>query len=180
MKSTELEAQLETLHSESFGWALHCCDRDEMEAEDVLQTAYLKVVSGRARHGGRSSFKTWFFGVIRRTAQEAQRTTSQRNRQERILRLVEDETDDRSVQDPQRELERKERGQRLLRALGGLSDRQRETLHLVFYQDLTVAEAAEVMGVSLGSARTHYERGKGRLRVLLNKDEPNDKSATGS
>jgi RNA polymerase sigma-70 factor (ECF subfamily) len=40
-------------------------------------------------------------------------------------------------------------------------------LHLVFYQDLSIAEAADVMDVGLGTARTHYERGKARLRQLL-------------
>ena len=169
MIPSELEAQLESLHSESFGWALSCCGHDETEAEDVLQTTYLKIITGKARFEGRSSLKTWVFGVIRRTAQEALRRT--RSERKRVIRLVTDDMEDPSTVTPDRELARDEAARTLVGALEKLSDRQRHTLHLVFYQDLTISEAAEVMGISLGSARTHYERGKERLRTLLKEGE---------
>jgi RNA polymerase sigma-70 factor (ECF subfamily) len=47
-------------------------------------------------------------------------------------------------------------------------------LHLVFYQDLTIQEAAQIMGVGIGSARQHYERGKARLRSLLQPESPHE------
>jgi RNA polymerase sigma-70 factor (ECF subfamily) len=40
-------------------------------------------------------------------------------------------------------------------------------LHLVFYQDLTVEEASRVLNVSVGTASTHFARGKERLRSIL-------------
>ena len=49
MDGEQLKARLEQLHYESFGWALNCCSRDRVEAEDVLQTAYLKILQGRAK-----------------------------------------------------------------------------------------------------------------------------------
>ena len=64
---------LEAFHGSSWGWALACCLWDRSEAEEVLQTAYLKALDGRARFDGHSSERTWFFGVIRRTAVEHRR-----------------------------------------------------------------------------------------------------------
>jgi len=175
MTPTELKAQLRWLHKESFGWALHCCGREEPDAEDVLQTTYMKVLSGSARFEGRSAFRTWLFGVIRRTAQEHHRRA--RLRERRAERLA-GEADAFEAPQIERDLVRAESSRRLVEALELLSERQREVLHLVFYQDLTIEEAAGVMEVSLGSARTHYERGKARLRALL-EEEKRERPAAG-
>ncbi len=169
LPADELEAQLARLHPDSFGWARSCCGWNDADAEDVLQTTYLKVISGRARFGGRSAFRTWLFGVIRQTAREhRRRAESEWARAEKLSLQGEPP---REPEPPDVGVERSERRRALREALTRLPERQREVLHLVFYQDLTIREAAEVMEVSLGSARVHYERGKKRLRSLLPEDE---------
>jgi RNA polymerase sigma-70 factor (ECF subfamily) len=158
----DVRAGLEQLHPESFGWALCCCRRDATRAEEVLQRVYLKVLSGDARHAGEGPFRTWLFGVILRTAQDDRRR--EWLRAARLLqwwgrrgtpKRLDASADEVADASEQREL--------FLRALERLPARQREVLHLVFYQGMSIAEAAAVMGISLGSARTHYERGKDAL-----------------
>ncbi len=162
----ELEARLAELHEASWGWALSCCGSDEPDAADVLQSSYLKVLAGDAQFGGRSAFRTWLFGVIRQTAREHyRRAKSHRERAERLKLEIAGRAGD--IENPGDPSERSETRQILLEAMDRLPARQKEVLHLVFYQDLTIREAGEVMEVSLGFARVHYERGKKRLRDLL-------------
>ena len=164
MDEVELKRQLERVHADCFGWAMACCGRDRDDAEEVLQTVYLKVLDGRARYDGRSSFRTWIFGVIRRTAASERRSAWLRglllNREAGSLMPA-------VPASPDAEAEDNSRNHSLRHSLARLAARQREVLQLVFYHDLTVEEAAAVMGVSVGSARTHYARGKAHLAVLL-------------
>ncbi|MBI2441511.1 MAG: RNA polymerase sigma factor [Lentisphaerae bacterium] len=180
MDESRLRGQLEQHHAASYGWALSCCAHNPEEAADVLQSAYLKILQGRARFlaggahlpdaqgsGGnnQASFKTWLFAVIRRTAAEARRRHWLRRK---LLERFAHEQEPAEL--PPGADQASERGElwKLLRAaLERLPGRQREVLHLAFYQDLSLAEAAGVMGVTVGTARTHYERGKAGLRELF-------------
>jgi len=162
MADAGLSEELSKLHASSFGWALSCCQRDRVEAEDVIQETYFKVLSCKARFDGRAAFRTWLFGVIRFTALERRRWRISRRREVSTA-----EPPDVPSSEPRVDRETREA---LTNALGRLSERQREVIHLTFYEGLTVEEAAAIMRVSVGSARTHYDRGKASLLVMLQKE----------
>ncbi|MFT5465283.1 MAG: RNA polymerase sigma factor (sigma-70 family) [Verrucomicrobiales bacterium] len=156
MKLADLHSQLESLHPNSFAWAVACCRGDRDEAADVLQTAYEKVLNGKARFGGGSALKTWLFGVIRLTAQEFFRRTVRRNEALEKLTL-----------EPRSWSEEVIDAEQVGLALNQLSPQQRELTHLVFYEGMTIQEAADALEVSVGTARQHYARAKQKLREQL-------------
>ena len=163
MTPDETKVELERLHGAGFAWAMACCGRQREEAQDVLQASYLKILDGRARFAGRSSFRTFLFGVIRRTAAEERRAAA-------VRRLFfggaggGDDRRDREVPESEREPAEL---LALRAAVARLSRRQREVLELVFSMGMTVEESAGTLSISVGSARTHYDRGKRRLAALL-------------
>lgn len=157
---------LKAHHADNFGWALACCAWQRESAEDVLQEAYLRVLDGRANFAGKSSPKTWFFAVIKRIAADLKRSHTRRALLNLRLFVTGSggSTQDTGMHDA---VYAHEASQQLKTALMQLSVRQREILHLVFYSEFTVEESAQTLQISVGSARTHYQRGKERLAVLL-------------
>lgn len=150
--------ELEQLHDQCFSWALTCTRGHRSEAEDILQMTYLAIVEGRARFDGGSSLKTWMFAVIRNQARSSWRRVSRALQS--LGRLASFAAVEQTVQYA-------DDTDRLIAALHALPARQREVLDLVFYRGLPIAEAAAVLGIGIGTARTHYERGKAALRREL-------------
>jgi len=157
MISEKIKTSLEQLHRESFIWSLRCCFEDKVAAEEVLQRTYLKILEGKARYLEQSSFKTWLFSVIRYTAIDYFRKIK---RSQLIKDLPTEDNSKKMFEDGESQLVFKQ-------ILNELSPQQKHILHLVFYQNLSIQGAAEVMEIQLGTARTHYERGKRQLKKKL-------------
>ncbi len=161
----EIQNKIRDHHQAGFGWALACCSYNSADAEDVLQTVYLKILDGRAKFNGRSEFKTWFFALIRNTAVDIQRRRlTHYLKFDKLRGFIVSENERLSTDE---KLESDEMDLIFRRILSRLPRRQSEVLHLVFYQDLTLEQAADVMQISLGSVRQHYDRGKKRFRKFV-------------
>lgn len=130
----------------------------------MLQTAYVKILEGRARFGGRSSFRTWLFSVVRVTARELRR----RSLWTRLgLLRLEGEPPPPHPASAERVVDASREARAVRDAVAALPTRQRQVVELVFVHDLSVREAAQVLGVSQGSAMRHYDRAKKGLNAAL-------------
>jgi RNA polymerase sigma factor (sigma-70 family) len=168
MDDQQFRALLEQHHVQAFTWALSLCRFDSDAADNLLQTAYVNILSRHSMFSEQSSFRTWLFAVIRKTASELRR----REWLQRLW-LVADADIGQPLDHrprPDQIVQEDERSAALRRSIAQLPRRQCEIMQLVFYHEIPIAEAAVVMGVTIGSARRHYERAKQRLKQLVSEE----------
>jgi RNA polymerase sigma-70 factor (ECF subfamily) len=139
----------------AFGLVLHLL-RNQTDAEDVLQEAFLKVWDLAPRYDpARCPPDGWVLMIARSRALDKLR----RRRQ------TADECPEPAADDaPGRELERRETAERIAAALAGL---QAEAVRLAFYGGLTHEQIAGRLGLPLGTVKTRIRLGMVRLRDRL-------------
>jgi RNA polymerase sigma factor (sigma-70 family) len=150
---------LGAIHEQVFGWALSRCNYEHAVAEDLVQQAYVELLTGRAKFEGRSTLKTFVFSVVQNLSRSRFRRVASRIR---LVREVRRNQTDEPVGAPM-----VDENAALWAAVQGLPRRQRDIIELVFCRDMTIEDASRVMGVTTGTGRVHYDRAKKALRINL-------------
>ncbi|MEU9107516.1 SigE family RNA polymerase sigma factor [Streptomyces xanthophaeus] len=132
---------------------------DTASCEDVVQEAFIRVHSARNRVRDRD--KT--LAYLRQTVVNLSRSALRR----RILGL-------KLLSKPMPDMASAEEGaydqlerDDLIKAMRGLQRRQREVLVLRYFADMTEAQVAETLGISIGSVKAYGSRGIAALRVAM-------------
>ncbi|MFI0895126.1 SigE family RNA polymerase sigma factor [Streptomyces sp. NPDC020983] len=132
---------------------------DTASCEDVVQEAFIRVHSARSRV--RDPDKT--LAYLRQTVVNLSRSALRR----RILGL-------KLLSKPMPDMASAEEGayellerDQLKAAMRSLQRRQREVLVLRYFADMTEAQVAETLGISLGSVKAYGSRGIAALRVAM-------------
>jgi RNA polymerase sigma-70 factor, ECF subfamily len=146
--------------------------RNEADAEDAAQDAFLKALKYLAQFRPESRFSTWLIQVAINEAHQRQR----KNHLE-ILQPIEDQENEdgtytpRDFADwreiPSEALERKEIRDELIAAFGSLAQKYREVFVLRDVERLSIEDAAQVLGISAGAVKTRLLRARLMLRDLL-------------
>lgn len=155
MNRNQLENFLRDHHREAFLWARQCCGFDGEMAKDVIQQVYLKILEGRARLKHEDNTKTWLFSIIRFTAIDELRKKGRWEQLEPGTEIIWEESEPAP-----------DNYESMIRRLPKM---QQEVLLMVFYHDMTLEEAARVLSLHIGTVRTHYDRGKKRLKEWIEK-----------
>jgi len=150
--------------------------RDEGEAEDVAQEAFVSAWRNRASWRPEARFTTWLYRIAMNKAIDGYRSRKPTPQpQEELARLI--DRDARTAEPARQEqgLEQQELSGTLRIALQRLPATQRRAIELFYYEDMEVARIAEVMVTSEQSVRSLLKRGKQAMKLRLR----NDKSLPG-
>ncbi len=154
-----------------YGWALGFTDRmlgARHDAEDLVQTAFLRVWQGAARWEPNAKFTTWLYRVLHNLCIDhlrARRATASEPLEGEFVEALADEAPDNEER-----VSGMQRGARVRAALDRLPVRQRAALVLCYYEELSQAEAAALLGVSEGALESLLSRGRATLRKWLRDD----------
>lgn len=135
--------------------------RDRATADDVLQQTFLQMHLARCTFVPGSQVTPWSFVIARRLIL---------NRFRRAQReVLGGETFDAEspASQPDTSLETRRLAQRVARQLAALTPEQRSALELVKDEGLTLAEAAQVLGTSVGAVKLRVHRAYEALRGVI-------------
>ncbi len=145
--------------------------RNEEEAIDLSQEAWVKGWQRLAQFQGESSFGTWMTRIVINLCLDQLRK-HKRQRTESIEELSEESGGvERQMPivtaNPTAGLERAELRQRIDRALSQLSHEHRTVLVLHEFEELEYKEIAKVMGCSIGTVMSRLFYARRKLAALL-------------
>jgi len=130
------------------------------DAEDIAQDVCIKLATAIRSFDGRAAFTSWLYKVTLNAVRDMQRARSRRGRTIDRYAVV---APDEELPDQEDATAMKE----IWAAVRQLPDQQRDAVLLVYAEDMSHAQAGEIMGCKEATVSWHIHEAKKTLRGLL-------------
>ena len=144
--------------------------RDQEEALDVSQEAFVKAYRALPAFKGDSAFYTWLFRITMNVALDRKRQRATRARSLGAEDVPPEEWERTAVStdpDPEAVATSAERRERIRKGLDSLSEHHRTIIILSDIEGLQYREIAEVLGIPMGTVMSRLHHARKRLREVL-------------
>jgi len=158
-------AELVTRHQSALRYSMRqLCNWDEALADDLVQEAFIQAFKKLHTYKNQAKFSSWLYRI-------AYNIFLQHHRKPKLNLFSFDDSEfeiqsaDLSQEMPQHEdlsVHKK-----LAKLLSTLKPQRRSVLHLYLHRQCTQSEIATMMGLPLGSVKTHILRGRQDLQKVL-------------
>ena len=132
-------------------------------AEELAEDTIVKLAAKKPHFNGRASFKTWLYTIGRNIAFDYLRKNKK-------APLPLDEAPAQDEISLENDYIRRENKLALHKSLKKLSESHRQVLWLIYFEDMSAAQAAQIMGRSLRATQSLLQRAKEALKTQLEKD----------
>ncbi len=171
-----MDAFFEAFIAPVYGY-LRTVVREPMLADDLAQTAFLRLHQALDRLDPKRDPAPWVFTIVINTVRDHWRSRAHRDGQRRVsFDELWDRPDAAAESSVEGELLRHEEQAVLQAAMGRLSPADREILWLREYQEKSVTDTAQVLGIRPEAVRQRHSRAVRRLGVLYRAMESRDEA----
>ncbi len=160
----DLTTLVERHHGDLLGFLYRQTGGDRALAEDLAQEAFLRVVRAIGQYRYPRPFKPWLYAIAVNVARDHFKRAESRHTDS-----MPDDFDAPAVDSPDVDVMTAEEAQQVAALVNALPAHQRETLLLRYYQNLSLAEIAEVLEVPVGTVKSRLSLGLKRMRDMLEK-----------
>lgn len=168
----------EDLYKEHFAFVWRNVRRlgvPEALVDDAVQEVFLVVHRRLEEFEGRSSLRTWIFGIAARVASHHRRAIRRKDDGRLGLWRVEaDGVSDDSAADPYDHTERSQGARLLHRMLDALDDKKRAVFILAELEQMSAPEIAEALGINVNTASARLRAARQELNEAVAREKARD------
>jgi RNA polymerase sigma-70 factor, ECF subfamily len=151
--------------------------RNTAEAEDAVQETFLRVLRHREKLGEIRDHRVWLVRITWNVVLDRKRRVKTRPETEDVADLVRT-LPAKAITAEKSAISTQEHA-RILALIDSLPKKEREALLLSAVEELSTAQAAEVLGTSESSVRSRIFRARHQLSALLNEEKISHKFGAG-
>ncbi len=157
-------------HEEVAFRAAYLIVRDEAEAGDVVQEAFVRAYRSIRRYDTRKPLRPWLLRIVTNLALNSLRAS--RRREAMGKRYEGDVGRARSSPSPELAAESVEDARRVWQAVGTLGAQDQALLYLRYFLDASEQETAAALGRPVGTVKSRLHRALRRLRGVIEERYP--------
>lgn len=132
-------------------------------AEDIFQEVFIKVNQKLSTFEGNSSIKTWIIRITINACKDYLKSAYNR----RVVPMMEYKEDAIVSDSDYEEVEKQDTNQMIKDTVLSLPTKYRDVILCVYFQEMTIAEAAQTLSIAEGTAKSRLSRARNKLKEVL-------------
>lgn len=139
--------------------------KNREEAEDMTQEIFIKVYRVMAKYKGESKFSTWLYRIAYNTCLDK----IKKNKRYSFIQKNENYANEAGAGQAEifEEIDQRDKKQIIQAALSTLLSQDQTLIMLYYYEELSLKEIAEIIGIKENNVKVRLHRSRNKLAALL-------------
>jgi RNA polymerase sigma-70 factor, ECF subfamily len=137
--------------------------KDVHTAEDIFQDVFIKVNQKLSTFEGNSSIKTWIIRITINTCKDYLKSAWNR----RVVPMMDYQEDAIISETDYDEVEKQDTKELIKKSVLSLPAKYKDVVLCVYFQDMTITEAANALDIAEGTAKSRLSRARQKLKSIL-------------